>query len=107
MFVLIVIKMKTFAILSSCAALFLAPLAADAQLRRAGAPGIPAAGAPGYGVIGNPVGAPGIPAAGEPGYGDTDDLGFDAIGNPIGAPGIPAIESGVNLGGPINRRGLR
>ena len=79
MFMLIVIKMKTFAILSSCAALFLAPLAADAQLRRAGAPGIPAAGAPGYGVIGNPVGAPGIPAAG----------------------------AGVNLGGPINRRGLR
>ena len=71
MFMLIVIKMKTFAILSSCAALFLAPLAADAQLRRAGAPG--------YGVMGNPV----------------------------GAPGIPAVESGVNLGGPINRRGLR
>ena len=84
---LIVIKMKTFAILSSCSALFLTPLAADAQLRRAGAPG--------------------IPAAGEPGYGDADDLGFGAIGNPIGAPGIPAIESGVNLGGPINRRGLR
>ena len=59
MFMLIVIKVKTFAILSSCAALFLAPLAADAQLRRAG------------------------------------------------APGIPAVESGVNLGGPINRRGLR
>ena len=39
---LIVIKMKTVAILSSCAALFLAPLVADAQLRRAGAPGIPA-----------------------------------------------------------------
>ena len=76
---LIVIKMKTFAILSSCGALFLAPLAADAQLRRAGAPGIPAAGAPGYGVIGNTVGVPGIPAAG----------------------------AGVNLGGPINRRGLR
>ena len=68
---LIVIKVKTFAILSSCAALFLAPLAADAQLRRAGAPG--------YGVMGNPVGAPGIPAAG----------------------------ACVNLGGPINRRGLR
>ena len=84
---LIVIKMKTFAILSSCAALFLAPLAADAQLRRAGEPG--------------------IPAAGEPGYGDADDLGFDAIGNPIGAPGIPAAGAGVNLGGPINRRGLR
>ncbi len=95
----IVIKMKTFAILCGCAALFLAPLAADAQLRRAGAPG--------YGVMGNPVGAPGIPAAGEPGYGDADDFGFGAIGNPIGAPGIPAIESGVNLGGPINRRGLR
>jgi len=63
--------LKTFAILSSCAALFIAPLAADAQLRRAGAPG--------YGVM----------------------------GNPIGAPGIPAVESGVNLGGPINRRGLR
>ena len=71
MFMFIVIKMKTFAILSGCAALFLAPLAADAQLRRAGAPG--------YGVMGNPV----------------------------GAPGIPAVESGVNLGGPINRRGLR
>ena len=84
---LIEIQLKTFAILSSCAALFIAPLAADAQLRRAGAPG--------------------IPAAGEPGYGDADDLGFGAIGNPIGAPGIPAIESGVNLGGPINRRGLR
>ena len=68
---LIEIQLKTFAILSSCAALFLAPLAADAQLRRAGAPG--------YGVMGNPV----------------------------GAPGIPAVESGVNLGGPINRRGLR
>ena len=84
---LIEIQLKTFAILSGCAALFLTPLAADAQLRRAGAPG--------------------IPAAGEPGYGDADDLGFGAIGNPIGAPGIPAIESGVNLGGPINRRGLR
>ena len=104
---LIVIKMKTFAILSSCSALFLAPLAADAQLRRAGALGIPAAGAPGYGVIGNPVGAPGIPAAGEPGYADADDFGFGAIGNPIGAPGIPAAGAGVNLGGPINRRGLR
>ena len=68
---LIEIQLKTFAILSSCAALFIAPLAADAQLRRAGAPG--------YGVM----------------------------GNPIGAPGIPAVESGVNLGGPINRRGLR
>ena len=84
---LIEIQLKTFAILSGCAALFLTPLAADAQLRRAGAPG--------------------IPAAGEPGYGDADDLGFGAIGNPIGAPGIPAIESGVNLGGPINRRGFR
>ena len=68
---LIEIQLKTFAILSGCAALFIAPLAADAQLRRAGAPG--------YGVMGNPV----------------------------GAPGIPAIKSGVNLGGPINRRGLR
>ena len=68
---LIDIQLKTFAILCGCAALFLAPLAADAQLRRAGAPG--------YGVMGNPV----------------------------GAPGIPAVESGVNLGGPINRRGLR
>ena len=96
---LIDIQLKTVAILSSCAVLFIAPLAADAQLRRAGAPG--------YGVMGNPVGAPGLPAAGEPGYGDADDLGFGAIGNPIGAPGIPAIESGVNLGGPINRRGLR
>ena len=56
---LIEIQLKTFAILSSCAVLFIAPLAADAQLRRAG------------------------------------------------APGIPAVESGVNLGGPINRRGLR
>ena len=84
---LIEIQLKTFAILSGCAALFLTPLAADAQLRRAGAPG--------------------IPAAGEPGYGDADDLGFGAIGNPIGAPGIPAVESGVNLGGPINRRGFR
>jgi len=68
---LIEIQLKTFAILCGCAALFIAPLAADAQLRRAGAPG--------YGVMGNPV----------------------------GAPGIPAVESGVNLGGPINRRGLR
>ena len=84
---LIEIQLKTFAILCGCAALFLTPLAADAQLRRAGAPG--------------------IPAAGEPGYGDADDIGFGAIGNPIGAPGIPAVESGVNLGGPINRRGLR
>ena len=84
---LIEIQLKTFAILCGCAALFIAPLAADAQLRRAGAPG--------------------IPAAGEPGYGDADDFGFGAIGNPIGAPGIPAVESGVNLGGPINRRGLR
>ena len=107
MFTLIVIKMKTFAILSGLVALFLAPLAADAQLRRAGAPGLPAAGAPGYGVIGNPVGAPGIPAAGEPGYADADDFGFGAIGNPIGAPGIPAVGTDVNLGGPINRRGLR
>ena len=84
---LIDIQLKTVAILCGCAALFLAPLAADAQLRRAGAPG--------------------IPAAGEPGYGDADDFGFGAIGNPIGAPGIPAVESGVNLGGPINRLGLR
>ena len=68
---LIEIQLKIFAILCGCAALFLAPLAADAQLRRAGAPG--------YGVM----------------------------GNPIGAPGIPVVESGVNLGGPINRRGLR
>ncbi len=71
MLMLIEIQLKTFAILSSCAALFIAPLAAEAQLRRAGAPG--------YGVMGNPV----------------------------GAPGIPVVESGVNLGGPINRRGLR
>ena len=84
---LIDIQLKTVAILCGCAALFIAPLAADAQLRRAGAPG--------------------IPAAGEPGYGDADDFGFGAIGNPIGAPGIPAVESGVNLGEPINRRGLR
>ena len=87
MLMLIEIQLKTFAILCGCAALFIAPLAADAQLRRAGAPG--------------------IPAAGEPGYGDADDFGFGAIGNPIGAPGIPAVESGVNIGGPINRRGLR
>ena len=39
MLVLIEIQLKTFAILCGCAALFLAPLAADAQLRRAGAPG--------------------------------------------------------------------
>lgn len=71
MLMLIEIQLKTVAILSSCAVLFIAPLAADAQLRRAGAPG--------YGVM----------------------------GNPIGAPGIPVVESGVNLGGPINRRGLR
>ena len=71
MLMLIEIQLKTFAILCGCAALFIAPLAADAQLRRAGAPG--------YGVM----------------------------GNPIGAPGIPVVESGVNLGGPINRRGLR
>ena len=71
MLMLIEIQLKTFAILCGCAALFIVPLAADAQLRRAGAPG--------YGVMGNPV----------------------------GAPGIPAVESGVNLGGPINRRGLR
>ena len=51
---LIDIQLNTFAILCGCAALFIAPLAADAQLRRAGAPG--------------------IPAAGEPGYGDADDL---------------------------------
>jgi hypothetical protein len=42
MFMLIVIKMKTFVILSGLAALFLTPLTANAQLRRAGAPGIPA-----------------------------------------------------------------
>ena len=59
MLMLIKIQFKTLAILCGCAALFIAPLAADAQLRRAG------------------------------------------------APGIPAVESGVNLGGPINRRGLR
>jgi len=93
-----VIQIKTFAIFC-CAALFFTPLTANAQLRRAGAPGLPAAGAPGYGVIGNPVGAPGIPAAGEPGYG--------VDGNPVGAPGIPAVGTDVNLGGPINRRGLR
>ena len=39
---LIEIQLKTFEILCGCAALFIAPLAADAQLRRAGAPGIPA-----------------------------------------------------------------
>ena len=98
--------MRTFAIFS-CAALFFSTLTVDAQLRRAGAPGLPAAGAPGYGVIGNPVGAPGIPAAGEPGYGDADNPGYGVVGNPIGAPGIPAAGAGVNLGGPINRRGLR
>ncbi len=98
--------MRTLAIFS-CAALFFTPLTADAQLRRAGAPG--------YGVIGNPVGAPGIPAAGEPGYGDADNPGYgDAdnpgyglVGNPIGALGIPEDGPDVNLGGPINRRGLR
>jgi len=98
--------MKTFAIFS-CAALFLTPLTANAQLRRAGVPGLPAAGAPGYGLVGNPVGAPGIPAAGEPVYADADDFGYSLVGNPIGAPGIPAAGAGVNLGGPINRRGLR
>jgi hypothetical protein len=97
-FLLIVIQMKTFAIFS-CAALFFTPLTANAQLRRAGAPG--------YGVVGNPVGAPGIPAAGEPGYADADDFGYGLVGNPIGAPGIPAVGRDVNLGGPINRRGLR
>ena len=90
--------MKTFAIFS-CAALFFTPLTANAQLRRAGASG--------YGVVGNPVGAPGIPAAGEPGYADADDFGYGLVGNPIGAPGIPAVGRDVNLGGPINRRGLR
>jgi len=98
--------MRTFAIFS-CAALFFTPLTANAQLRRAGAPGLPAAGAPGYGVMANPVGAPGIPAAGEPGYSDADNPGYGAIGNPIGAPGIPAAGADVNLGGPINRRVLR
>jgi hypothetical protein len=101
-----VIQIKTFAIFC-CAALFFTPLTANAQLRRAGAPGLPAAGAPGYGVIGNPVGAPGIPAAGEPGYGDADNPGYGVDGNPVGAPGIPAVGTDVNLGGPINRRGLR
>ncbi len=90
--------MRTLAIFS-CAALFFTPLTADAQLRRAGAPG--------YGVIGNPVGAPGIPAAGEPGYGDADNPGYGLVGNPIGALGIPEDGPDVNLGGPINRRGLR
>jgi hypothetical protein len=52
------IQMKTFAIFS-CAALFFTPLTVYAQLRRAG------------------------------------------------APGIPAVGPDVNLGGPINRRGLR
>jgi len=47
MFTLIVIKMKTFAILSGLVALFLTPLTVYAQLRRAGAPGLPAAGEPG------------------------------------------------------------
>jgi hypothetical protein len=70
--------MRTFAIFS-CAALFLTPLIANAQLRRAGAPGLPAVGAPGY----------------------------DVVGNPVGAPGIPEVGPDVNLGGPINRRGLR
>jgi hypothetical protein len=80
--------------------------AAGAQLRLAapaGAPGVPAAGEPGYGInngfdrdfergagfgeVGNPVGAPGVPAAGAPGYGAAGD--------------------GANLGGPVNRRGPR
>lgn len=51
--------MKTFAILSVCVALSFAPLAADAQLKRAN------------------------------------------------APGNPAVWADVNLGGPINRNGLR
>ncbi|MEI7995822.1 MAG: hypothetical protein WCH01_13065 [Methylococcaceae bacterium] len=43
-----------------------------------GAPVVPAAGRPGYGVGG--VGVPGAPAAGRPGYG---------VGG-VGAPGVPA-----------------
>ncbi|MFZ4803616.1 MAG: hypothetical protein ACOYLI_03020 [Synechococcus lacustris] len=67
-------------------------MAAEAQRRwaaPAGAPGVPAAGEPGYGygAAGNPVGAPGVPAAGEPGYGAAGD--------------------GANLGGPVNHRGPR
>jgi hypothetical protein len=75
------------------AVLVTTPLAALAQWGRAlpaGAPGVPAAGAPGYGLPGTPatrVGAPGVPAAGAPGYG--------------------AAGRGFNAGGPINHLGPR
>jgi DNA polymerase III subunit gamma/tau len=70
----------------------------------AGAPGVPAAGAPGYGARG--AGAPGVPAAGAPGYGARD----------AGAPGVPASGapgygaaggSGANVNGGANRAGAR
>jgi len=83
--------MRPFALVALAALLF-SPMAAEAQRRwaaPAGAPGVPAAGEPGYGygAAGNPVGAPGVPAAGEPGYGAAGD--------------------GANLGGPVNHRGPR
>ncbi len=67
----------------------------------AGAPGIPAAGAPGYGARG--AGAPGVPAAGAPGYGVRG----------AGAPGVPAAGApgygapGANANGGVNRAGAR
>jgi len=94
-------SLKTLTVLA-IATMHFSTHAAGAQLRLmgpAGAPGVPAAGEPGYGVdngferggglgeVGNPVGAPGVPAAGAPGYGAAGD--------------------GANLGGPVNRRGLR
>ena len=65
----------------------------------AGAPGVPAAGAPGYGARG--AGAPGVPAAGAPGYG--------ARGVPAArAPGYGAAgRSGANVNGGANRAGAR
>ncbi len=98
--------MRPFALVALAALLF-SPMAAEAQRRwaaPAGAPGVPAAGEPGYGygygAAGNPVGAPGVPAAGEPGYG--------APGVPAaGAPGYGAAGDGANLGGPVNHRGPR
>ena len=74
--------MRPFALVALAALLF-SPMAAEAQRRwaaPAGAPGVPAAGEPGYG-------APGVPAAGAPGYGAAGD--------------------GANLGGPVNHRGPR
>jgi len=94
-------SLKTLTVLA-IANMHFSTQAAGAQLRLmgpAGAPGVPAAGETGYGVdngferggglgeVGNPVGAPGVPAAGAPDYGAAGD--------------------GANLGGPVNRRGLR